>query len=83
MALNILAVEDSSAIRKILSRILRQTELMIGGVFEAWDGLETLDVVRRHPLPLVLSDTNIPNMDGWSPTAELKAWDRWRNLRQS
>jgi two-component system chemotaxis response regulator CheY len=80
MALNILIVDDSTAIRKILIRVLRQTQLAIGQVFEAQDGLEALEVVRTTPLNLILSDINMPNMDGLSLLAELKASDRWRDL---
>jgi two-component system chemotaxis response regulator CheY len=80
MALNILIVDDSTAIRKILIRVLRQTGLVIGEVFEARDGLEALEIVKNHPLNLVLSDINMPNMDGLSLLAELKASEAWRNL---
>jgi len=73
-------VDDSTAIRKILIRVLRQTGLAIGDVFEARDGLEALEVVKNHPLNLVLSDINMPNMDGLSLLAELKASEAWRNL---
>jgi two-component system chemotaxis response regulator CheY len=80
MALNILVVDDSTAIRKILIRVLRQTALAIGEIFEARDGLEALEIVRNHPLNLVLSDINMPNMDGLGLLAELKGAEQWRNL---
>jgi two-component system chemotaxis response regulator CheY len=80
MALNILVVDDSTAIRKILIRVLRQTALAIEEIFEARDGLEALEIVRNHPLNLVLSDINMPNMDGLGLLAELKGADQWRNL---
>ena len=80
MALNILVVDDSTAIRKILIRVLRQTELAIGEVFEARDGLEALEIVKNHPLNLVLSDINMPNMDGLALLTELKNAEQWRNL---
>jgi two-component system, chemotaxis family, chemotaxis protein CheY len=80
MALNILIVDDSTAIRKILIRVLGQTQLAIGQVFEAQDGLEALEVVRTNPLNLILCDINMPNMDGLSFLAELKSSDQWRDL---
>jgi len=80
MALNILIVDDSTAIRKILIRVLRQTRLAIGQVLEARDGLDALEVVRTNPLDLILCDINMPNMDGLSFLAELKSSDRWRDL---
>ena len=78
--MNILVVDDSTAIRKILIRVLRQTALAIGEIFEARDGLEALDIVRNHPLNLVLSDINMPNLDGLGLLAELKGNDQWRSL---
>ncbi|HVN04272.1 MAG TPA: response regulator [Bryobacteraceae bacterium] len=80
MALNILVVDDSTAIRKILIRVLRQTQLAIGEIFEARDGVEALEVVRSHPLNLVLSDINMPNLDGLGLLAELKSAEQWRTL---
>ncbi|MGD0363026.1 MAG: response regulator [Bryobacteraceae bacterium] len=80
MALNILVVDDSTAIRKILIRVLRQTALAIGEIFEARDGVEALEIVRSHPLNLVLSDINMPNLDGLGLLAQLKGTDQWRNL---
>jgi len=80
MALNILVVDDSTAIRKILIRVLRQTGLTIGEIFEARDGLEALDIVRGHTLNLILSDINMPNMDGLGMLAELKNSEQWRSL---
>jgi two-component system chemotaxis response regulator CheY len=64
MALDILIVDDSAAIRKILQRVLRQTDLPIGQVYEAGDGVEALDAIGKHKVGLVLSDINMPNMDG-------------------
>jgi two-component system chemotaxis response regulator CheY len=80
MAFNILVVDDSTAIRKILIRVLRQTAPAIGEIFEARDGLEALEIVRNHPLNLVLSEINMPNLDGLGLLAELKGDEQWRNL---
>jgi len=80
MALNILVVDDSTAIRKILIRVLRQTALAIGEIFEARDGVEALEIVRNNPLNLILSDINMPNLDGLGLLAELKGSDQWRGL---
>ena len=78
--MNILVVDDSTAIRKILIRVLRQTALEIGETFEAKDGVEALEIVRNKPLDLVLSDINMPNMDGLALLAELKNGEQSRHL---
>ena len=72
MALDILIVDDSAAIRKILQRVLRQTDLPIGQVFEAGDGQEALDRLKEQPVGLILSDINMPKMDGLQLLASLK-----------
>ena len=78
--MNILVVDDSTAIRKILIRVLRQTALDIGEIFEARDGVEALDTLRQHSFNLVLSDINMPNLDGLGLLAELKNTPAWRSL---
>ncbi|HSU31907.1 MAG TPA: response regulator [Bryobacteraceae bacterium] len=72
MAVNVLVVDDSAAIRKILQRVLRQTEMPLGDVFEAGDGVEALNVLNSQRVGLVLSDVNMPNMDGLQLLAEIK-----------
>lgn len=62
--INVLIVEDSTAIRKILERILRRSRLTIGAIWEASDGLEALKILGTETVNLVLSDINMPNMDG-------------------
>jgi two-component system chemotaxis response regulator CheY len=75
MAPNVLVVDDSAAIRKILQRVLRQTEMPVGDIFEAGDGIEALAVLNNHKVGLVLSDVNMPNMDGLQLLAEIKGKD--------
>ena len=70
---DILVVDDSAAIRKILQRVLRQTGMAIRTIHEAGDGQEALAVMAQHPVDLVLSDINMPKMDGLQLLASLKA----------
>jgi two-component system chemotaxis response regulator CheY len=80
MALDILIVDDSAAIRKILQRVLRQTGVAIGSIVEAGDGLEALDVLRGQKVDLILTDINMPKMDGLQLLAALKAAPEWAAL---
>jgi two-component system chemotaxis response regulator CheY len=73
MALDVLIVDDSAAIRKILQRVLIQAEVPLGKVHEAGDGLEALAVLKLHPVGLILSDINMPNMDGLQFLSAVKA----------
>jgi two-component system, chemotaxis family, chemotaxis protein CheY len=80
MPLDVLIVDDSAAIRKILQRVLRQTDVPIGEVFEAGDGVEALNVMSNHKVGLVLSDINMPNMDGLQLLGEIKAKSEWKTV---
>ena len=73
MSLDVLIVDDSAAIRKILHRVLMQAEVPLGRVLEASDGLEALEKLKREKVGLILSDINMPNMDGIEFLTRLKA----------
>ncbi len=59
-----LIVDDSSVMRKIVERSLRQAGLDPLVVFEAGSGTEGLEVLRGKSVDLILSDINMPSMDG-------------------
>jgi two-component system chemotaxis response regulator CheY len=61
---NVLIVDDSSTMRKIISRSLRQAGLAVDNVYEAGDGIEGLNALGSNQVDLILSDINMPNMDG-------------------
>ncbi len=64
MGKNVLLVDDSSTMRKIIGRSLRQAGLDFANIFEAGDGLEALEVLEKETVDVVLSDINMPNMNG-------------------
>jgi len=63
-AMKVLIVDDSSVMRKIVERALRQAGLESMEVFEAGSGVEGLEVLRVESVALILSDINMPSMDG-------------------
>ena len=80
MPVDVLIVDDSAAIRKILQRVLRQTDIPIGDVLEAGDGVEALKALNDRHVHLILSDINMPNMDGLQLLAQLKQNDKWKSV---
>ncbi len=73
MALDVLIVDDSAAIRKILQRVLVQADVALGTVYEANDGNEALEKLKLGKVGLILSDINMPNMDGLEFLGKLRA----------
>jgi two-component system, chemotaxis family, chemotaxis protein CheY len=80
MSLDVLIVDDSAAIRKILHRVLVQADLPLGTVHEANDGREALEKMRAARIGLVLSDINMPNMDGIEFLGSVKRNDALKSI---
>jgi len=72
-ALRVLIVDDSSVMRKIVDRSLRQAGLEIKEVFEASNGVEALARMQQTRVDLILSDINMPTMDGLELVHQLQA----------
>jgi len=68
-----LIVDDSSVMRKIVERSLRQAGLNPLVVYEAGSGIEGLDVLKSKEVDLILSDINMPSMDGLEFLRQIKA----------
>jgi len=80
MPVDVLIVDDSAAIRKILQRVLTQAELPLGKVIEAADGREAMEALKAQRVGLILSDINMPNMDGLELLGQLKSDAQWRDV---
>lgn len=64
MGIRALIVDDSSVMRKIVERSLRQAGVDLQSVLEAGNGAEALKVLSENKVDLILSDINMPVMDG-------------------
>jgi two-component system, chemotaxis family, chemotaxis protein CheY len=68
-----LIVDDSSVMRKIVERSLRQAGIDPLVVHEASSGAEGLDVLKGKEVDLILSDINMPSMDGLEFLRQIRA----------
>jgi two-component system, chemotaxis family, chemotaxis protein CheY len=59
-----LIVDDSSVMRKIVERSLRQAGVNLTQVFESANGAEALLVLKENRVDLILCEINMPVMDG-------------------
>jgi two-component system chemotaxis response regulator CheY len=78
MDTRILVVDDSSTMR----RILRATLMRIGftDVTEAGDGAEALLKCREAQFDIVLTDWNMPEVDGLELTIKLRQKDNYKKV---
>ncbi|MEA3468986.1 MAG: response regulator [Thermodesulfobacteriota bacterium] len=80
MGKNVLLVDDSSTMRKIVGRSLRQAGLDFDNIYEAADGIEALETLEKESVDIVLSDINMPNMDGISFLREKSTRDGIKDI---
>jgi two-component system chemotaxis response regulator CheY len=69
MAKKILVVDDSSSVRTVARMALREHGY---DVIEASNGKEALDMLNGERVHLVISDVNMPTMDGITLLKEIK-----------
>jgi two-component system chemotaxis response regulator CheY len=77
MEKRILIVDDCATTRKLLSYIIRERGYKILG---ASNGLEALEVMATNPIDLVLTDLNMPQMDGFELSKNLRGNETYRDL---
>lgn len=75
MPKTIMTVDDASTMRRMISFTLREAGHT---VLEAEDGAQALKVLAGRPVDLVITDVNMPNMDGISLTRQLRTQPAYR-----
>lgn len=73
----ILAVDDSPSIRQMVQFTLKGAGYK---VIEAEDGLDALEKARQHKVSLVLTDQNMPNMDGFMLIRSLREMPQYQSV---
>ena len=68
--LTILVAEDNASNYKLFESILRYDYHLI----HAWDGMEAVEMFRKHNPQIVLMDINMPVMDGYEATREIRKY---------
>lgn len=64
MAYRVLIVDDSPVMRAFVRRVVELSGFDLARCFEASNGCEALDLLRREWVDAILTDVNMPGMDG-------------------
>jgi two-component system, chemotaxis family, chemotaxis protein CheY len=72
MAYNVLVVDDSSAMRAVIRKTIEISGFSVGAYFDAANGLEALEILKNNWVDLVLTDYNMPEMNGLELIEEMK-----------
>lgn len=73
MAYNILIVDDSNIVRKVLIKTFSMTDLKVSNFYEAANGREGLDKLKGNWVDLVFLDINMPVMNGMEFMQQVRA----------
>jgi len=73
----ILVVDDARLMRALVSDMLRQAGFH---VFSAADGQEAWEILQRERIDLIVTDVNMPRLDGLELTQKVRASRQWALL---
>lgn len=77
-SLAFLVVDDFNTMRRIVRNLLK--ELGFNNVEEAEDGQDALNKLRANKFDFVISDWNMPNVDGLELLKTLRADEQFKNM---
>lgn len=80
MSLNVLVVDDSSVMRKMIIRTLNMSGVPVGDIYEAGDGQKGLDLLDEHWIDMLFIDVNMPIMDGMEMLDRVRSKPDTRDL---
>lgn len=80
MSLNILIVDDSATMRRMITRTLHLSGLPVDDVFEAANGKEGLLVLAKNSIDLALIDINMPEMNGEEMISRIRQNPTFKDL---
>jgi len=72
----IITVDDSSTMRRIIKNTL--TKLGFSNILEAANGVEGLDVLAKNEVDMIITDWNMPEMDGLTFVKTLRSKDEYK-----
>lgn len=78
--INALIVDDSAVMRKIVQRLLTQAGIEFDNVLEASNGADALTTLGASKVDLILSDINMPVMNGLDFVKNLAAVENARGV---
>ena len=80
MAFSVLIVDDSPVMRGFIRRVMTLSGFEVGDCLEASDGEEALARLRDHSVDVILTDINMPKMNGEELLRRLEEDSRLRSV---
>jgi len=80
MAFTVLVVDDSPVMRSFIRRVMTLSGFEVGQCYEAADGEEALARLKEHDVDVILTDINMPKMNGEELLRQLETDQRLRSV---
>ena len=80
MAFTVLIVDDSPAMRSFVKRVLELSGFEMGTCYEAENGKEALDLLSHEWVDVILTDINMPVMNGEEFVQNLAAHESFYSI---
>ena len=72
MSFNVLIVDDSNSMRSVIKKIITLSGFKIDQCYEAENGKQALEILSKVWVDIILSDLNMPEMNGLELLVALK-----------
>lgn len=80
MAFNVLIADDSGTMRQVIKKVVKMSGVAVGTFFEAENGQKALQVLENEWIDVILSDINMPEMDGMEFLRQVKAHEVYKTI---
>ncbi len=80
MSFNVLIVDDSFSMRSVIKKVLSMSGFRMDQCFDAGNGREGLAVLEREWVDIILSDINMPEMNGLEMLRKMKENPVYQNI---
>ena len=80
MSFNVLIVDDSNAMRAVISKIISMSGFKIDKCLQAGNGKEAMDTLVNEWVDVIISDINMPEMSGLEMLTQLRDDDLYKEI---
>jgi two-component system, chemotaxis family, chemotaxis protein CheY len=80
MSFNVLIVDDSTSMRAVIKKIISISGFKMNQCYEAGNGVEALDILSKSWVDIILSDINMPEMNGLELLNRLKKDELFKDI---
>ncbi|MHB8829322.1 MAG: response regulator [Syntrophales bacterium] len=80
MSFNVLIVDDSNAMRAVIKKIISISGFRMDNCLEAGNGKEALAILADEWVDVIISDINMPEMNGLEMLAQLKKDELYKQI---